>query len=184
MIDNRQMRTLLFALGIAAAGCGNVNQPGADAATAIDAEGPAPDACVDCTMQFGNDSGWDCPSNVDCVDVYDFETFDANAVTVTVTAVTGSSCPRLALFAGSAATGTNLMNAGTTDVCQLTQDTDLMVGPVTMGAPGHYQLTVGRDWGFSGGAAGTYTVDATFTRPVIAGGQQADDVASSDPPCN
>jgi len=181
-----------------AAACGNVKPTSFDApggsidapAGTIDAKLITPDAPPGTpdapagTTSFTKDAAWNCASGVDCEDVYDFDVAASSQVTVAITSVTMSSTPRTGLFKGTTTTGTNLWNNAATDLCstQNKQDIDLNAGPVTIG-PGHYRLTVGRDWGFSASATGTYTVTFHSSTAISAQGATADDQASNQAPC-
>jgi hypothetical protein len=127
---------------------------------------------------FTTTSGWNCAIGVSCQDVWDFETFAPGTVTVTVSAVTGSSVLRLAVFDGAALNTVNRLNGNPTDrKCTGQNAGDTAVTPVL--APGLHRFAIGRDWDTSAGAAGTYTVTFTSTVPLFGNGQTANDIASS-----
>ena len=190
------MRSSFVFLVLGAAACGNVKPSSVDApAGAIDAPAGAIDSPVSLpdagppdapagTTTFTKDGAWNCASGIDCEDVYDFDIPSSSSVNVAITLVTGNSTARTGLFAGTATTGTNKWNNAATDLCstQNTQDIDLNAGPVTVAA-GHYRLTVGRDWGFSAGAAGTYTVTFRSSAGLSAQGATADDQTSNQAHC-
>ncbi len=112
---------------------------------------------------FTTTSGWTCAIGVSCQDVWDFETFAPGTVTVTVSAVTGNSVLRLAVFDGAALNTVNRLNGNLTDrKCTGQNASDTAVTPVL--PPGLHRFAIGRDWDTSAGAAGTYTV--TFTSTV------------------
>jgi hypothetical protein len=194
------LRTSAFALVLAAA-CGKVLPPAVDAHTGIDgalnadamedvdapaaADAKAPDGhpadAMPGTKTFTANSMWACASGADCEDVYDFDASASGTVTVTVSAVTGNSVPRLELFKGSTTTGTNLFDNAATPVCG-TMDASLTGGPTTVVAT-HYRLAVGRDWGNSAGSGGNYALTITSSVDMNNLGQTADDAASNLPHC-
>jgi hypothetical protein len=191
------MRSSFVVIVLGAAACGNVkpNTPDAKGSSSIDAPAGAVDAPSSAdapstpdapagTTTFTMDGEWHCSVGVDCEDVYDFDIPASSQVTIAITKVTMASVARTGLFAGNATTGTNLWNSTATDVCapNNAQDVDLDAGPVTIGA-GHYRLTVGRDWGFSGDANGTYTVTFRSSAGLVAKGATADDQASQQAHC-
>ncbi len=185
------MRPRLFLAAITLAACGHVETPTVDAHKAADAPAtadapPPPDARPPDAMPgvrtFTANSTWNnCPTQVDCEDVYDFDVAASGTVSATVSAVTMNSVPRLELFQGTATTGTNLFDNAATPVCG-TMDTDLSAGPTAVAAT-HYRLAAGRDWGNSAGLTGTYTITITATVDLDNVSQTADDAPSNLPHC-
>jgi len=128
------------------------------------------------TDQFAG--AWNCSVSQICQDVYDFDLEDGSDVEVIIHTVTGASVPRLALFGpGIPLDGINLFTGTTDDRLCVGQDmTD--TASVTVSGSGTYRLAVGRDWGLSAGASGTYVVDVNTSLPVQPQGQTDDDVTS------
>jgi len=118
-----------------------------------------------------NDS-WSCSFGVTCQNVYDYYLIPGSGDTlnVNVTAVTGTSVARMSVFGpGVALNGTNLINGSTNDhICPNppgagNQDAALSGSVNPLSATGTYRIAIGRDWGNSGGAAGTYTLNVSLT---------------------
>jgi hypothetical protein len=132
-----------------------------------------------CGFIYTVSTGWACGSGVSCQDVFDFTTLTSTTVTVAVSSITGASVPRLALFDGSALNTTNRLNGGLTDRrCVGQNANDSATSPAL--PTGLHRAAVGRDWGASAGASGTYTVTITTPNaPLSIAGQTANDVASS-----
>ena len=127
---------------------------------------------------FTTGSGWNCAFLVNCQDVWDFETLAPGTVTVTVSAVTGNSVVRLAVFDGAALNTVNRLNGNQADrMCAGQNTNDTVVTPVL--PPGLHRFAIGRDWGSSAGAAGTYTVTLTSTVQLFGNGQTENDIPSS-----
>ena len=127
---------------------------------------------------FTTTSGWNCANGVSCQDVWDFETMAPGTVTVTVSAVTGSSVLRLAVFDGAALSTVNRLNGNQSD----RQCTGQNAGDtaVTQLLPaGLHRFAIGRDWDLSAGPSGTYTVTFASTVLPSGNGQTANDIASS-----
>lgn len=127
--------------------------------------------------------GWTCSVGVNCQDVYDFTItgpVPADTLTVTVSAVTGTSTLRMAVFApGVALSGTNLTNGGVTDRRCFGQNIGDTVGLTNLPASGTYRIAVGRDWGLSGGASGTYTLSVSMnTAKLVYLSQTVEDTAT------
>lgn len=136
-------------------------------------------AATRCGYLYTVSAGWSCAAGVSCQDVYDLEALGAASVTVTVSALTGSSVARLAVVQGSSLAGTNLLNGSATDRRCGGQDTGDGAGPVALPAAGTYRFAVGRDWGASAGAAGTYAYAVSTTGAVLVPlGATVDDGAS------
>jgi hypothetical protein len=126
---------------------------------------------------FTTGSGWNCAFLVNCQDVWDFETLAPGTVTVTVSSVTGNSVVRLAVFDGAALNTVNRLNGNPADrMCAGQNTNDTVVTPVL--PPGLHRFAIGRDWGSSAGAAGTYTVTLTSTVLLFGNGQTANDIPS------
>ena len=127
---------------------------------------------------FTTTSSWNCAIGVSCQDVWDFETMAPGTVTVTVSAVTGNSVVRLAVFDGANLNTVNRLNGNLADrMCTGQNASDSAVTPVL--SPGLHRFAIGRDWDNSAGAAGTYTVTLTSTVPLFGNGQTANDIASA-----
>jgi hypothetical protein len=126
--------------------------------------------------QFSIGAGWNCASLVSCIDLYDF-TFPAETtVTIQVGSVTGNSVVRLGAWApGVPYSGQNLLTGRTMDrmcVAQNTSDTVLF-----RAIPGGtYRIGVGRDWGMSGGAAGTYSLTVFSSSSLVYVGTSNNDI--------
>jgi hypothetical protein len=177
------IRASAFALVLAAA-CGKVETPTVDAHGNADAT-PTADAHIGpdaAPATWTNTSGWSCASNIDCQDVYTVTFTDADVLNVNVTNISSESQARLAVFAGSATTGTNLVTNTTNVACGNGQGAAMTSGAINV-TPGTYAIAVGRDWGFSAGATGTYTVTVTANNPFVAPTQAADDAASNQGHC-
>lgn len=132
-----------------------------------------------CGYIYTATGAWSCSGGVSCQDVYDFDSFTATTMTVAISSVTGSSVPRLAVFDGGALDTTNRLNGNLADrrcVGQNASDT-ATTGSLPVG---HHRVAVGRDWGSSAGASGTYTITITTPNvPLVVGGGTTDDVSSS-----
>jgi hypothetical protein len=175
------MRITSALLAFALAACGHVNTT-PDASHAADAAVDTSMA-ADASLTFTMAGAWSCsPTGTDCEDIYDFDVTAASMITVDLTAVTGPSLPRLGLFAGTTTSATNLFTGSSTAACAPTQDTDYSQGP-TLVSPGHYRVTVGRDWGKSVSSDGTYTVKITATNALSNVSQTSNDTASNQGHC-
>ncbi len=131
-----------------------------------------------CSATWSGTGGWSCASGVSCQDVYDVTLPAGTVATLAVSSVTGSSVPRLAAFApGQALTSASLLTGTTSDrscVSQNTSDSVTFKAPTT----GTYRLAVGRDWGSSAGASGTYAVSLTADQAFLPPAQTASDAAA------
>src|SRR6185503_14808158 len=138
--------------------------------------GAAGTACA--TTSFTANGGWTCALGVSCQDVYDLVIPANTTVTIAVSNVTGSSVLRLAVFApGVPLTGANLLLGMNRDrMCKGQNASDSATFQTT--AAGVYRLAVGRDWGSSAGASGTYSLAVSATNAFSADGMTSDDVAS------
>jgi hypothetical protein len=131
------------------------------------------------------DSGWDCGSGENCQDVYDIDLPAGVNLTIAATNITGASVARAAVFEpGVGLDGTNLLTGASADYGCGPQNADLVTPPVAIASAGTHQVAIGRDWGYSAGSAGTYTlsigVDAVLsTTPA----QTVDDVNAEAPNC-
>jgi hypothetical protein len=134
---------------------------------------PGPDL-----FAFRVEGTWTCADAVNCQDVHDVVLEADTSLTVTVTQVTGPSVVLLAVYPpGTPLGGTNLLNETTNERrCALANANDTVTVPAP--AAGTYRVAVGRDWGFSSGASGSYTLDVTTDRPLIPAGQSVDDQPS------
>lgn len=124
------------------------------------------------------ESGWTCADAVNCQDVFDIVLEADTELTIQVTQVTGPSVLRLAVYEpGVPLGGLNLMNSTTTERrCSLANAADFVV--VDTVTAGTYRVGVGRDWGFSSGASGSYTLDVFTDRPLLLAGQTVNDQAT------
>ena len=175
-------RTLLAVITLAA--CGKVETPTADAHGTADAH-PSADAMPTTDAPpptWTNSSGWNCASNTACEDVYDVTFTGDDVLSVVVSGVSSESMARLAVFAGTATTGTNLVTNTGAAACGSGQGTSISSGAINVSA-GTYAIAVGRDWELSAGASGTYTVTVSTTHPFVAPVQNGDDVASNQANC-
>jgi hypothetical protein len=173
-----------------AAACGHVETPTVDAHASADAPEVA-DAPDDAALppdakpgqsKYTNSSNWSCASGSDCEDIYDFDVNASDMLTATVSGITGNSVPRLSLYKGATATGTNAFDNLTAPICGVS-DMDLAAGPVQVSAA-HYRLAVGRDWLKSAGSGGNYTITVTTTAASLSPeGQTSNDTASSEGHC-
>ena len=125
-------------------------------------------------------SGWTCASGVSCQDVYSFDSLVATPATVAATAITGASVVRLAVFNGTVVTTTNQLNNMLTDRRCVGQNiNDTATTPAALPA-GPHLFAIGRDWGSSAGASGTYTYTITTPNaPLVPRGQTANDTGSA-----
>lgn len=135
------------------------------------------------TGPFVFNSGWACGVGVDCQDVYDFvitNPIAADGLTVAVTAITGNSAIRLAVFGpGSALNGTNLINGGTTDHRCVAFDTNDSVTVNNQTTTGTYRVAIGRDNANSAGTSGTYSLSVSLSAAKLASsGQTVNDTAT------
>jgi hypothetical protein len=136
-------------------------------------------ATTRCGYLYTASTGWTCASGVSCQDVFDFDTLATTAVTVSVTNVTGASVLRMAVFDGTALDTTNRLNGNLADRRCTGQNVSDSATTASLAA-GRKRIAVGRDWGQSAGASGTYTVTVTTANvPLAPGGQTANDVASA-----
>jgi hypothetical protein len=121
------------------------------------------------------ESGWTCANAENCQDVYDIVLEANTELTIRVTQVTGPSVLRLAAYApGVPLGGTNLLNSTTNERrCSLANAADFVV--VDTFDAGTYRVGVGRDWGFSSGANGSYTLDVFTDKPLLLAGQTVND---------
>lgn len=126
-------------------------------------------------LVFHVESGWVCVEPEDCQDVFDVMIEAGTEVTVAVTQVTGPSVVRLALYGpGMPLGGLNLLTNSTNDRrCALANASDSATALAE--STGTYRVAVGRDWGFSSGASGTYTLDVFTDRELEPVGQTVDD---------
>jgi hypothetical protein len=120
--------------------------------------------------------GWVCVEPEHCQDVYDVALEKGTELTVRVTEVTGPSMLRLAVYGpGVPLGGLNLLTNSTNDRrCSLANASD----SVTLLAEdaGRYRIAVGRDWGFSSGDAGSYTLELISDLAMAPLGQTVDDL--------
>src|SRR5262245_4873934 len=135
---------------------------------------------------YSIDGGWTCAVGVSCQDVYDIGLDAGTQLSIAVTSVTGNSVVRLAAFApGVALNGINLLTGGQVDrQCVGQNICDSLV--VAASASGTYRIAIGRDWGQSAGASGTYhlhlTSDLPFRTPMLTVDNLASQAASSGCP--
>src|ERR1700733_45617 len=180
--------TLLLAI---ATGCGSVhsnadaNKSGdapatTDAPRSVDA--PPKPADADISAAFSMDGTWTCGVGVVCENVYDFDISQNSSVTASVTTVTAESVARLAMFAGTTTTGTNLLDNATTVDCAGQQDGNVTPAAITVATTGHYRVTVGHD-NRSSGSTGTYIITVTTSTPFTIDGQTATNVTSMQANC-
>ncbi|MBE7453822.1 MAG: hypothetical protein HS111_34630 [Kofleriaceae bacterium] len=133
---------------------------------------------MQCGYTYTVSTGWSCGSGVSCQDVFDFTTLVATPVTIAVTSVTGASVVRMALFDGANLNTTNRLNGGLTDRrCVGQNASDSATSPSL--PTGQHRMAIGRDWGQSAGASGTYVVTLTTTNaPLSIAGQTVNDQAT------
>jgi hypothetical protein len=125
------------------------------------------------------DAGWTCASGTSCQDVYSFDLPASARTWFDVTAVTGASVVRLAVFApGVALDGTNTLTAMATDRMCNGQDTADGFELDSTGAAGIHRVAVGRDWSSSAGASGTYKLTVSSADVFFPLGATVDDAAS------
>ena len=168
-----------FALALAA--CGHVNTS-SDAPLPADAKPVDTAVAVDAQLSFTMNGMWSCTVSIDCEDIYDFDVPAGGSVTAKITAVTNSSATRLALFAGTSTSSTDLFTGDGMAACSISQDTDFSQGP-TLVSPGHYRLAVGRDSQNSANQSGTYTITIDVTTGLSNVSQTSDDTASNQGHC-
>ena len=124
-------------------------------------------------------SGWTCASGVSCQDTYSFDSLVSTTATVAATAITGASVVRQAVFNGTAVTTTNQLNGMLTDRRCVGQNINDTATSAALPAGGHL-FAIGRDWGSSAGASGTYTYTITTPNaPLVPRGQITNDTASA-----
>lgn len=115
-----------------------------------------------------NSDSWHCSLSINCQNVYTLNFNQADTVTISVSSVTGDSVVRLAMYSGSTLNGTNLINGATTDrECYGQNISDTIA--VSIPSAGPYSLTVGRDWGNSVDAFGTYSLNLSSTLVSMVG---------------
>jgi len=130
------------------------------------------------TINTPTSSAWACGPGVSCQDVFEVTLTAGSEVTITTSSITGNSVARLALFSpGTALSGTNLLTASAFDQScggmNITESATL-----TVYETGTYRLAVGRDWGSSAGASGTYGLLVTEDQISVTPVQTIDDLAS------
>lgn len=138
-------------------------------------------ACVDIPLPYAATAAgsWSCDLGETCQDLYEFQGTEGERVTIDVFDVTGNSVPRLALFApGDATSGINLLTGDSLDRECVGQDADDSVANFVLPSTGTYLLAVGRDWGSSAGASGSYDVRVSSSAPIGTLTFRRDDVAS------
>lgn len=129
-----------------------------------------------CGYTFITTGSWICNPGVTCEDVYDFTTLAPTPITVAVSAVTGNSVARLAVFDGSALDTTNRLNGHAADrQCAGVNQPDTATSAVL--PLGQHRVTVGRLAGPSIANSGLYTVTVTTPNaPLVASGLTGDNV--------
>ncbi|TGK19322.1 hypothetical protein EHO61_07575 [Leptospira fluminis] len=129
-------------------------------------------AAIPVSTQTISGDSWTCNLALypNCENIYDVPVTAADTLSIAVTAVTGTSVVRLAVYApGSALSGTNVLNGGTTDhTCpspptNANQNQSVTISQA-LSTLGTYRIAVGRDWGSSAGGSGTYTLTLTTTQ--------------------
>jgi hypothetical protein len=129
-------------------------------------------------LSFHVENAWLCADTVNCQDVYDLVLAENTNLTVSVTQVTGPSVVRLAVYEpGIPLGGLNLLTGTSNDRrCALANAADAVEA---LAVPaGTYRIAIGRDWGFSSGASGTYTLDVTTDKALTPAGQTVNDQAT------
>jgi hypothetical protein len=131
---------------------------------------------LQCGYTFVASNTWVCPVGVSCQDVYDFTTLAPTPITVAVTAVTGPSIVRMAVFNGSALNTTNLLNGNTADRRCVGPDQSDSATSTLLPSVLH-RIAVGRDGAsFPGSGLGMYRVTITTpSTPLVPGGQTSYD---------
>jgi hypothetical protein len=126
-------------------------------------------------MTFRILNSWVCPDATNCQDVYDVVLDAPSDLTITVTKVTGPSVLRLAVYEpGMPLGGTNLLTNTTNErMCSLANSSDSIT--ITISEPGTYRVAVGRDWGASSGANGSYALEVKSDHVLNPIGQTVDD---------
>ncbi|MBK9036953.1 MAG: hypothetical protein IPL61_37830 [Myxococcales bacterium] len=124
-------------------------------------------------------SSWTCASGVSCQDTYSFDSLASTTATVAATAITGNSVVRQAVFNGTTVTTTNQLNGMLTDRKCAAQNANDTATSAALPAGGHL-FAIGRDWGSSAGASGTYTYTITTPNvPLVPRGQVTNDTGSA-----
>jgi hypothetical protein len=142
-------------------------------------DAPSGAAGSNCGYLYTVSTGWNCASGVSCQDVFDFEALATTTFTVSATSVTGASVVRLAVFNGTALNTTNQLNGNLADRRCAAQNASDAATSASLTA-GLKRVAVGRDWGSSAGASGTYTITITTPNvPLVPGGQAVNDAASA-----
>lgn len=121
---------------------------------------------------------WSCELAETCMDLYEFDLPELATITIQVEATGGSSVPRLGFYRpGDDLDARNVLSAGFSDrECVGQNGTDTIT--LRTAEAGVYTLAVGRDWGSSAGANGTYALSFSSDLPFLALGQTADDVTT------
>ncbi|MCE9597452.1 MAG: hypothetical protein K8S54_05740 [Spirochaetia bacterium] len=150
---------------------------------ATTAAGAAASGSAGSTGPFVINSNWNCGATTDCQDVNDFVITNpvaSDVLTVTVSAVTGTSTIRMSVFApGSGLNGVNLINGGTTDHRCFGTNVGDSVTVNNQTTTGTYRVGLGRDWNNSSGNTGTYTLTVSYSAAKLAyTGQTLDDTAT------
>ncbi len=142
-------------------------------------------AGTQCLWSIAIDGGWDCAIGENCQDVYDFDLPAGVSLSLSATNVTGASVARAAVFApGVALDGTNLLTATNADFGCGPQNQNLVAPPIDTTVEGTHRVAIGRDWGYSAGSSGTYTLNLGVTTiPSALPMQTVDDVNSEAPNC-
>jgi hypothetical protein len=124
---------------------------------------------------FHVENSWVCADAVSCQDVYDVVLVENTELTVLVTQVTGPSVVRLAVYGPGQPLGGNNLVTGTPNERQCALANAADSSTVLAAQPGTYRVAITRDWGFSSGATGTYTLDLTADKPLTFASQTVDD---------
>lgn len=106
---------------------------------------------------YEKSGSWDCALSESCQDVYEMNFKVGTQISFSVTDVTGTSVVRLAIYGpNSLLGGTNILTGTTNELECTEQNEDAVVPNITITDAGVHKVVVGRDWGSSAGASGTY----------------------------
>jgi hypothetical protein len=122
---------------------------------------------------FQTTGAWACAGiGVNCQDVYEIDVNAGTLVGVSVSDVTGWSAVRMAVYENIGIT--NLFTNDAKDF-RCSEQNGPTAYSFTAPSTGRYRIAIGRDWNFSGGSSGTYSVLLTASSPFISHGLTVND---------
>lgn len=111
--------------------------------------------------ELSTSGSWTCANGTSCQDVYELDLEAGAVVTIKVSDLTGSSNARLAAFGpNESLDGNNALLGTNSDHLCAAQGADDEARFFTDQA-GTWRIAIGRDWGRSAGASGSYSVSIT-----------------------